>query len=372
MGTITAGVKQANRISVLKYVIEKKSVSRQDIAKDLGLSMPTVISNVTELMERGYLCEAGEYESSGGRKAKAISVTRDFRSVVGMDITKRHIRLVLMDLSGVLLGEESRRFVYADTSEYYREVGAYLEEFLDGRRVDRERLLGVGIALPGIVNDKKTVLLKSHILNIEGVDLQNFCRNIQYPTTFDNDANCAAFAEVNKEEPCTTYFSLSNTVGGTIYFNGQLCSGKMNKSGELGHMIIHPRGKRCYCGKQGCVDAYCSAASLLDNPDDRLESFFETLASGDPRAAVRWDEYLDDLAIAVTNIRMALDCSIILGGYMGEFIEESWVAFSEKAKKYNNFERDVEYITIGKHKRLASAIGAAQLMREQHINGMVF
>ena len=76
-------------------------------------------------------------------------------------------------------------------------------------------------------------------------------------------------------------------------------------------MIIHPGGRRCYCGKRGCLDAYCSALSLMSDPDGHLEDFFEDLERGEKSAVAKWDAYLDDLEIAVTNIRMIFDLSLI-------------------------------------------------------------
>ena len=75
-------------------------VSRQDIAKHVGYSLPTVFSNVTELIEAGYLCEAGTFDSTGGRKAKMVAVSKNIRFSVGVDITRRHVRFVMLDLSG--------------------------------------------------------------------------------------------------------------------------------------------------------------------------------------------------------------------------------------------------------------------------------
>lgn len=363
-------IKKQNRAIIFKYILENDVVSRQDIAKDLGYSMPTVFSNVTELLEAGYLCEVGAYGSTGGRKAKMVSVARNVKQMVGIDITKRHVRFAMLDLSGDMIAEDIQRLLYKDNYEYYKAIGVMLEDFLDRNSVDRKKLIGVGISIPGILNAERTIISKSHVLGVEGLSLSNFYRHINYPTVFDNDANCAAFAEVDRRDKSTVYFSLSNTVGGAIYYDGKLCTGNLSKSGEIGHMIIHPGGKRCYCGKEGCLDAYCSALSLLDDPYDHLESFFDKLENGNAEAEKRWDTYLEDLAIAVTNIRMILDCDIILGGYVGGYVEQYISKFAKKTRKYNNFDTDTSYFTTGNYKRLSSAIGAAQMVREDFIDNM--
>ena len=74
---IISDVKRQNRQRIAKYILEKKQTSRQELAKALGYSMPTVFANVNELIEQGFVCEAGEYGSTGGRKAKVLTINRN-------------------------------------------------------------------------------------------------------------------------------------------------------------------------------------------------------------------------------------------------------------------------------------------------------
>lgn len=77
-------------------------------------------------------------------------------------------------------------------------------------------------------------------------------------------------------------------------------------------MTVVPDGEACYCGKKGCLDAYCSAKCLTEG---RVEDFFGRLVQGEPEEASLWDQYTTYLAIAVNNIHMVLDCDVVLGGY---------------------------------------------------------
>lgn len=359
-------VKVQNRIKIAKYIQSRRLASRTEIAASLGYSMPTVFANVAALTELGLLCETGEYGSTGGRKAKGLAICKDFRSVAGVDITTRHVRFLLLDLSGDVLASEYRRLDFCDTTEYYQELSRRLEAFLDEHDCLREKLIGVGISVPGILSHERDLLVRSHILNVQNVSLKRFTVNIPYPCIIDNDANCAAFAEIDQTE-ITAYFSLSNSVGGAVYVNGALSGGERNKSGEFGHMIIRPNGKRCYCGKKGCLDAYC-AARVLEEENGRLEDFFDRLDSGDAVCRKKWAAYLDNLALAICNIRMALDCRIVLGGTIGGYLEQRLPELWEYLSAYNNFDTDMSYIGTGKYKRLSSAIGAAQMVIDAYLD----
>lgn len=362
-------IKMQNRVRIIKYVLDQRHVSRQEIASRLGFSMPTVFSYVTELLDANILCEKGEFGSTGGRKAKALSICTGQRYVVGMDITKRHLRLMLMHFNGEPVAELYFKYRYENTDRYYNGLGVHLETFIQNHDIAPESVVGVGISIPGIIDPKTNVLQRSHILEVSNISLLTFSKYIPYPVYFENDANSAAYAEIPKNEKTNIiYLSLSNTVGGAIYLGSSLYTGDNYRGGEFGHIILHPGGKFCYCGKQGCLDAYCSAMVLLDHSDDRLEDFFSRLDSGDETCIKRCETYLDNLAMAVTNLRMAYDCNVILGGYMGGYIAQYPGCFFEKAETYNKFDQDTSYISMGKHKRQSTVIGIAQLMLNHYIS----
>lgn len=85
-------------------------------------------------------------------------------------------------------------------------------------------------------------------------------------------------------------------------------------------MILYPNGKSCYCGKQGCADAYCSLTALMKNQNVPLASFMEKAFSENTEEAGAWYEYLDSLALLSSNLRMAFDTEILIGGPLSEYI----------------------------------------------------
>ena len=102
------------------------------------------------------------------------------------------------------------------------------------------------------------------------------------------------------------YLSLNNTLGGAFCIDGTLIPGANQKAGEFGHMILVPGGKKCYCGKQGCADAYCAASVLTDDTKETLEQFMKKVEEQDGQAVKVWKEYLNNLAILISNLRRQL------------------------------------------------------------------
>lgn len=371
MGTgIGIDKRKANLAKVAKFILHRRSTSKPEIAAMLGLSMPTVLQNVKELLERGIIVESGEYESTGGRKAKALSVNAGLKYAAGIDITANHISYVVIDLTGELVEKERIRAVFENSLEYNEKVHQGFLEFVQRAGIEAKRILGVGISLPGIIDKEHETLIISHILRLKNVSLKNLSRLFEYEVCYENDANSAAMAEMYRLEKNALYLSLSNSVGGSFYIHNGIYEGDDYRSSEFGHMIIVPGGRQCYCGKKGCVDAYCSAQVLAAKADDNLEQFFERLDRGDEDLQQVWDEYLEYLAVTVTNLRMAYDCDIILGGYVGGYLEKYMAELSKRVIKYNGFENDTTYLKTCSFQKEVSAVGIAMSFVENFFESL--
>lgn len=354
-------VKKNNRNRIFRYICEHSMVSNPDISYELKISLPTVTQNTKELIERGLVKEMGELQSTGGRRAKALSVAADSRLAIGLDITRNHIGLVLTNLAGEILMYERIYQPFDKELDYYCEVNKKLESFLDKYGAEREKILGIGISFPGIVNIQRELITSSHVLGVESMPFASVSRFFSFPCYFLNDANAGAYAEGihSKAEERFFYLSLSNTVGGAFFSQGDLLQGRNFRCGEVGHMTIFPDGARCYCGKQGCLDAYCSAKYLSEITEGRLEDFFQGLEQGDKKISEIWRHYIACLAIAINNIHMVLDCDIVLGGYVGSYIEAYMQEICSQVAQRNTFEEDGSFVRPCKYKVGAAPLGAA-------------
>lgn len=365
--------KRQNKARIASHILHRKQISKPELAIELGLSMPTVLQNVKELQEAGIVEEVGEYESTGGRKAKALSVVKNVRYAAGVDITANHISVVIIDLKGDMVHSRRFRRRFENTAEYYEDLAAELEQFLDESRVDKKKILGVGISLPGIVDRENSRLIRSHILQVSDINLEVISRLIPYPVHFENDANSAAVAELQGTDRNAVYLSLSNTVGGSIYLDNDIYGGDHFRSAEFGHMIIYPEGKLCYCGKRGCADPYCSAGVLSSfaGEDGGLAEFFRLVEKKERDAMVVWDTYLEDLSIVITNLRMCFDCDIVLGGYVGGYLKPYMSLLGRKVMVNNKFDNDTLYLRNCRYEKEASAVGIAMTFMDEYFQTII-
>jgi predicted NBD/HSP70 family sugar kinase len=361
--------KSITKSKILNYVINSNSTSKAELAKELGLSMPTVLTNVNDLMGKGIIVETGEYESTGGRKAKTLEVNPSYHYAMGIMITANHVGMVLVNLRCEIERMERTRLRFSTDTSYCVELSKMVKCFLKGGR-EQDKLLGIGISIPGILHQKERLIIKSHALQVENHSLGFWEQAFPFPVHFENDANAAMLAEDLHKYKNAIYLSLNNTLGGAFCINGDLFPGQNQKAGEFGHMILVPNGKTCYCGKRGCADAYCAASVLTDGTQDSLEQFMRQVEQGNPAARTKWDAYLDNLAILISNLRMAYDMDVILGGEVGGYLSDYMILLGEKVLSYNGFDRDVRYLKNCSYKKEASAVGAAKHFLQEFIKNV--
>lgn len=361
--------KFATKSKIVNYIINKQITSKVEISRDLNLSMPTVLSNVKDLLAKGVIAEIGEYESTGGRKAKSIGINASYRYAMGIVITANHVGMVLVNLKYEIEKSERVRMKFSPDMSYCSQIAGLAEEFLKDMD-QKEKLLGIGISIPGIINQEQQLVIKSHALKLENYSLSFLEQGFSAPIYFSNDANAAMMAEDMNRYQNAIYLSLNQTLGGAFCIDGKLFSGENQKAGEFGHMVLVPGGRKCYCGKSGCADAYCAASALLDEKTESVDQFMQQLRDGDETSEKKWETYLDYLAILISNLRMAYDMDIILGGEMGGYLTDYMIPLGEKVMQYNGFDHDLRYLKNCSYKKEASAVGVAKHFLQEFIRKM--
>lgn len=364
-------LKQKNRNSIYRLIHKLRSIPKQRIVSELGLSLPTISQNLSDLIKEGLLCESGSFGNTGGRRAKGYDIVPDARAAVGVDINKNHYSVVVLDLLGRQMASTRVYAGFENSDKYYELVAKAVDKVIDESGVAPENILGVGIAIQGIVNADNTAISYGEIQGITRERIERIGKYINYPKKLFHDSDMAAFAEFwhNQDAEETVYLSLSTNLGGAIV---QAQPGKHTGTfgkARIEHMTLVPGGKPCYCGQMGCADAYCSTSVLTSiMPDGRLESFFKALKAGNKAVCAVWDEYLDDLSIVINNARIMYDCNVVLGGYMGEYLDEYLDELKCRAYSRNSFDKSQDYLQLCQVRSEPVCVGAALQYIEQFIS----
>jgi N-acetylglucosamine repressor len=323
-GITSVEIKKINRSKVFHAIYENGSISKQDLAAQLHLSLPTVTQNLKELQEMNLIEKNGLYQSTGGRKAQVISAVRTAKISIGIEILKKLVHVVAIDLYGQPLYEDTLPIFFKNEPAYFEKLCEWINAFISDLPYNASQVLGISIAIQGVTSPDGEVVVYGEIMNNAGVRRTDFARHLRWPCRLVHDSKAAANAELwQMEDTCDAMVLLLNrNMGGALILNGKVHHGRDVRSGTIEHLCIVPGGKQCYCGKRGCLEEYCSADSLRAASGEEMGVFFQKLHSGDTACRAHWDTYLRNLAFAMNNIHMVVDIEFILSGFLASYLTE--------------------------------------------------
>lgn len=356
-------IKQNNHKRIYFFLRDHGMATKQEIAYQLQLSLPTVTQNLTYLVEQGLIsCESKVVNRAGGRNPVAYSYIPEAKVAIGLDITRHHVKSIIVDLNGNIIKYVHRRKDYRRDDDYLKMLGDEVEQIIESAQLDREKIIGVGIAVPGLVDHVNEFVVDGRVIDNTGMTRAEFSKYIPYRTRLIHDSDAAGFSEIIRSTGIhnACYVSLCSSIGGSVFINDKVYWGDGLFSCEFGHLNLIPNGRKCYCGQKGCFDPYCNAEVLSDNTDGDLYAFFERLESGDEKFTKIWETYLDHLATAITAIRMMFGSSIIIGGDIGAFIDQYIEKLQAKVDAKSPFgEKSAQFLFPCRNKLEAVATGAA-------------
>jgi predicted NBD/HSP70 family sugar kinase len=329
-------LKQINRMALVRQLCGAPGLSRAALAEAVGLTKSTVSLLVRELLDEGWLSES-ELVATGalGRRATPLRLDPGRLALLGADLGVGGARVVATDLLGAVLAE--RALPYPDLSDPAACVGLIADELVamaaDAALAGRAPL-GLGIGVPGVVDDATGVLRYAPHLGWRDVDVLGRLRArfaatalAALPLFIQNEANVAALAELEfagqvGADPLI-YLSIGYGVGAGIVVNGRLLTGLYGFAGEVGHTILQQGGPPCSCGRRGCADALIGLRAVMDqvygNPGhpepERLERLFAQTGAGEAAACRAVEAAGRHMGVLLNNLWVAFDpMCIVVGG----------------------------------------------------------
>lgn len=370
MNLNTSEMRKMNKRNVLRMVLKNKSCTKPEISDALGLSIPTIGQLTEELIFDGLLRTAGTKASSGGRRAMTFESVCDARYAVGIDITTQHIFFIVVNLAGEAVASERIRKRFEDKPEFYEFLVDYRKSLCVRNGISEKDIIGVGVSVQGIINPDQKYFASHMVEGRRIIPLHNY--EDEHPYYFLNDGTASCMSECYGENTPDdfVYIMLSRTVGGAIVHDRKIVEGTNIHAGEFGHMVIHPDRKDvCYCGRCGHMWCYSSVDMLAEFADGTYHQFFERLAAGDARYKKRFGEYLDDLALAVNNLRAAYDSTVIIGGYISAYMAPHLPYLKMRVAELDHFYAESKAeILVGHYAVDAAATGAARYFVEKFID----
>lgn len=357
----TASLHINNERKVLEYIYHHKQATSLTLQNELSLSRPTVAQILKELSLNDFIYTKGLADSTGGRKANLYEFNASIRISVGVEILIDRFEVMAIDLYGDMLKYEKHAVSFSNTTEYYTEICSIINKFIAGLEYPSEQFLGVGIALQGLISADGREIIYGKVLNCTGLTIEEFSSRLPYRCSFNHDAEAMANVELWFDPflQNAIYLNIRSDVSGSIIINRSFFQDGAYKSGIFEHMIMVPNGQPCYCGKKGCVNAYCSTTSLL-NPQEDIKNFFLKLRKGIASYEKRWNKYLDYLATAIDNFHMIINSNVILAGTLANYLVDDDIEHLHQIiLNKSAFPTPEKYISVSNYSNLPACMGAA-------------
>lgn len=368
-------IKDSNRKKILNLIAEKREYTKQNISKEIGVSIPTVIANINELIEEGLVEEAGVERSTGGRKPVIVRFLPDSKYSFGVEFTLNNVRVILINLDAEIKFDTCFQVAdFKNIDDIIGKIHEIIHSVIGEKKINDKDILGIGFSLPGTVDEESLILELAPNIGLKNVDFSRFFQLLKFPIYIENEANSAAFGELNlgiaKKMRNLVYLSITEGIGAGVVIQDHLYKGKNKRAGEVGHMTIVPNGKPCNCGRKGCLEQYASKKSLMEDYNckssksvDTLKEFFSRVEQKESLAMLELEKYISFLAIGIQNIVLILDPHyVVLGGEISDFSEYYIKDLKEKVFVENSFYDNTNLkIFTSKLKKDSSILGAALL-----------
>lgn len=384
-------MKSLNRSIVLNKIREDGPISRADIAKRTSLTPPTVTHLVNELIAERFVVESEVGASSGGRKPILLTINASAYSCIGIDVGVNSIKSVITDLNANLIHQDKQPMPASlDADTLMQLLEHTVNQLLEDSNVPKTSVLGIGVAMHGLVNPEDGISLFAPNMGLRQVPIgPNLEQKTGLPVYVENDAAAMALGELwfggGQHTQHFICVNIGEGVGAGIVIQGNIYRGSHFSAGEIGHTTVDLNGPRCSCGNYGCLQTLVSGpaiadairkhiamggSSLVEGMADGVldhitgEMVYEAARQHDAAAVETFRKTGQLLGISLTNLIHTLNPQkVILGGGVAQaaefLLEPVHEAVRSRALESSLEQLTIEVSTLGE---LAAAIGAVTIV----------
>jgi len=336
-GTNLEHARAHNRRVVIEAIRLNGELTRAEIARLTSLTPQTVSNIATELEQAGILSSHLPRRGGGrGQPATPLTLNPDSAYSIGIHLDHQSLVVVLVDLTGNV---RFRRLVLVQkpqpepTLQCIEQILQEMRQELGGEnnKIDWRKMLGIGIVMPGPFGVEGLSSLGPTTLHgWDNIDVESrLSAATGWPVTLENDATVAAIGErfhgVAKQLNSFVYLFIGTGLGAGIFTAGRIYTGPAHNAGEIGHMVVQPGGRACYCGNNGCLERYLSLQAAYEGCGlDPVSAMPEDLLAVDPELFDQWlDTVIEPTCQAINIMECVFDAEcVIIGGMMPQELVE--------------------------------------------------
>ncbi|MDK2885375.1 ROK family transcriptional regulator [Pseudothermotoga sp.] len=305
---------------ILRILRRSGHISRSKLSLQTGLSKPAVSEIVSGLISLGVIREVkkGKSSSKGGKRPILLEFKPDYRYIIAIDVGGTKLRVALTDLESRVIETRvvsSKGVTRKDDllNLICKNISPFLEE--------REKILGIGIGVPGTVDMKNGFVYYMPAFNLRNIELKSMVqKEVDLPTLVANDVNLNALGEMWKGaargHKNVLLISLGTGTGAGIILDRHMCNGSRGMAGEIGYMITDWSREKYNDFPFGNLEKWFSGYALEKKLKEigenmSLKDFFERTASSEDLNNIL-NEACEHLALAMVNAICLLDPEVVV------------------------------------------------------------
>jgi len=378
-------IKRINISNIIEILKTQGLKSRADLAILTGLTPASITKLTKKLIDLDILIESGIGVISGGRPPILLDINPGAGYILGVTLSPNKIKGILTDVNGTILFKENFLLENREKKYILNNLFILISSLIDN--VNKEKILGIGIALNGMVDYVNGVSIFSPHYKWKNFDLRETVeKKFSLPVIIDNDVRAMALGEhksgIGIDEHNFVVINIGEGIGAGIILNNKLYRGEGYSAGEIGHITIeknsiHP----CSCGKYGCLEAIIGSKRILNHVstekgksylnDPSIKKICDLALSGDNFSINILEEIAENLGYALSFLVNLLNPKvIIIVGEINSGGEFFYKKLMNRVKKYSlkTSTSDLKIIP-SKLGNNASTIGATILVYENLFKG---
>lgn len=263
--------------NIINYFLSNGKNSISELSKELELSVPTVTKLINSLTNDGLVSDFGKVQTPEGRHPNFYGLNPESAYFLGVDLSKYHVNLALMDFSGDIIQlTQNISYYYENSKQALDTLCQIIEKFLSSIKSDiAENIVNITINISGRVNPESGYSYSSFFFSEEPLS-EILSERLKFPVLIENDTRSMAYGEFMKGnvdgQKNIIFINIGWGLGSGLIIDGKLYYGKSGFSGEFGHIPVFENELLCHCGKKGCLETEASGSAIYRNIIERIKN----------------------------------------------------------------------------------------------------
>lgn len=378
-------------LETLNVIHKKGLITKKNLQAITGMTLTTLNRVMKSLEDKKLIIEVGTSESTGGRKAVEYGVAKTGVYVIGIDISRTYVKLIISNLKMTIIKREEFSMNHSFSPEKTVEkIIDLIDQKLLELSIDKSEVLGIGVGTVGPLDREKGIMVNpKNFFNEDwgNVSLKEMIeQKTSIPCFIDNGANAAILAEYlfgnGKDLKSIVYIHCGIGIRSAVITDRIIIRTMNDSEDAFAHMIVESNGERCICGNKGCIESYSSIEAMIkrfnlrvkgpnNNEEIREEDYkkiFDLALRNNEFAAEIINKGAEILGIGIANLVRILNPQLVI--LCGPLIKNYKLYYDmciNTFHKINYLNNEVIFSKGGRFKEDAIAIGAAAMVIEHYM-----